>query len=68
VVLALTYALGMILGPPGQSENRRRQGALAAGAVIVIAVLTFWYFLPIYSAQVIPQSSWSERMWLPSWM
>jgi dolichyl-phosphate-mannose-protein mannosyltransferase len=68
VVLALVYALGMILGPPGQSEKRRKQGAVAAGAVVVLAVLTFWFFLPVYDAQVIPQTSWSDRMWLPSWI
>jgi dolichyl-phosphate-mannose-protein mannosyltransferase len=68
VVLALTYLLGMMLGPPGQSEQRRKRGALAAGTVVVLAVVTFWFFLPIYSSQVIPQSSWSDRMWLPSWI
>jgi dolichyl-phosphate-mannose--protein O-mannosyl transferase len=68
VVLAVTYVLGMILGPVGQSEKRRKRGALVTGAVLVLAVLLFWFFLPIYSAQVIPQSSWSERMWLPSWI
>jgi dolichyl-phosphate-mannose-protein mannosyltransferase len=68
VVLALTYVLGMALGPQEQSEKRRKRGALATGVVVVAAVLTFWFFLPIYSAQVIPQSSWSDRMWLPSWI
>ena len=67
VVLALTYVIGMMLGPPGQSEKRRKRGAIAAGAVVVVAVLTFWFFLPVYSAQVIPQTSWADRMWLPSW-
>jgi dolichyl-phosphate-mannose-protein mannosyltransferase len=68
VVLALTYVLGMALGPQEQSEKRRKRGALATGVVVVAAVLTFWFFLPIYSAQVIPQTSWSDRMWLPSWI
>jgi len=68
VVLGLTYVLGLMLGPAVQSEQRRKRGALAAGAVVVAAVLTFWFFLPIYSAQVIPQSSWNDRMWLRSWL
>jgi dolichyl-phosphate-mannose-protein mannosyltransferase len=68
VVLALTYLLGMMLGPPGQSEQRRRRGASAAGAVVVLAVLVFWFFLPLYSAQVIPRPSFDDRMWLPSWL
>ncbi len=64
----MTYALGLTLGPPEQSEKRRKRGAIAAGTVVVLAVLAFWFFLPIYNAQVIPQSSWSDRMWLPSWI
>ena len=68
VVLALTFALGVILGPVGASALRRRRGATAVGSVVVLAVLVFWYFLPVYSAQVLPQSSWSDRMWLQSWI
>ncbi len=68
IVLALSYVLGMMLGPPTASLIRRRRGAWAAGAVVVVAVLSFWFFLPIYDAQVIPQASWSARMWFPSWI
>jgi dolichyl-phosphate-mannose-protein mannosyltransferase len=67
VVLALTYTLGLMLGRAGQSELRRKRGALAAGTVVVLAVLAFWFFLPVYTALVIPQTSWSDRVWLPSW-
>jgi dolichyl-phosphate-mannose-protein mannosyltransferase len=68
VVLALTYALGLILGHTHATPTRRKRGAIAAGLIVLAAVLTFWFFLPIYHAQVIPQSSWSDRMWLPSWI
>jgi dolichyl-phosphate-mannose-protein mannosyltransferase len=68
MVLALAYLLGLILGRSDAGPRRRRNGALAAGGVVLLAVLTFWFFLPIYTAQVIPQSSWSDRMWLPSWI
>jgi dolichyl-phosphate-mannose--protein O-mannosyl transferase len=68
VVLALAYTLGLLIGPSDASPQRRKRGALAAGSVVLLAVLAFWFFLPIYTAQVIPQSSWSDRMWLPSWI
>jgi dolichyl-phosphate-mannose--protein O-mannosyl transferase len=35
---------------------------------VVAAMLAFTWFLPIYTAQVIPRTEWSDRMWLPSWI
>ncbi|GAB3598721.1 phospholipid carrier-dependent glycosyltransferase [Kineococcus gypseus] len=80
VVLAVTYALGVLLGPePGASVlrsgagaeaalRRRRLGALAAGAVVVGCVACLAFFWPVYTAQLIPYESWQDRMWLPSWV
>jgi len=68
LAMGLAYVLGMVLGPSDADERRRRWGAALAGAVVVSAVLAFWFFLPILSAEVIPQTSWSDRMWLTSWI
>ena len=68
VVLALTYCLGLLLGPRAASAERRRYGGLAAGAIVVTAVVMFAWFHPIYVAELIPQPSWADRMWLPSWI
>jgi dolichyl-phosphate-mannose--protein O-mannosyl transferase len=66
--MGLTYALGLVLGPSDADPRRRQWGGVLAGAVVVTAVLAFWVFLPILSAQVIPQPAWSDRMWLVSWI
>jgi dolichyl-phosphate-mannose-protein mannosyltransferase len=68
VVLGLTFALGLLLGPRTASPQRRLYGAIAAGSVVVLAVLAFAFFYPILSAKVIPRGEWSARMWLPSWI
>lgn len=68
VILAVTYCLGLILGPATASLGRRRIGAGVVGAYVVLAVATFVFFWPIYTAQVIPHDHWSWRMWLPSWI
>ncbi len=68
VVLGLTFTLGLLLGPPTASPQRRMYGAIAAGTVVVLAVLSFAFFYPILSAEVIPRAEWSARMWLPSWI
>jgi dolichyl-phosphate-mannose--protein O-mannosyl transferase len=68
VVLAVTYCLGRLLGPRGAPPDRRLWGGIAAGAVVVLAVVVFAWFHPIYVAELIPQTSWADRMWLPSWV
>lgn len=68
VVLALTYVLGMLLGPQRASPDRRLYGAVLAGTVVLLAVMAFAWFYPIYVYEVIPRTSWSDRMWLPSWI
>ncbi|MHB1473650.1 MAG: dolichyl-phosphate-mannose--protein mannosyltransferase [Dermatophilaceae bacterium] len=68
VVLAVTYVLGLGIGGPNASAGRRQIGLLAAGIFVVASVACFAFFYPIYTAQVIPQSQWQMRMWLPSWV
>jgi len=65
IVLAVTYCLGLFLGPPGRP---RRDRALLVGAYLLLAVVVFWFFSPILTARVIPHGDWLMRMWLPSWI
>ena len=67
VVLTVTYCLGLLLGRRDASPERRLYGGIAAGAVVVLAVALFAWFYPVYTAQVIPETSWADRVWLPSW-
>ena len=68
VALALTYALGLLLGPRKAPPSRRTLGALMAGAVVVAAVVALAWFWPVWTAEVIPYAQWRARMWLPSWI
>jgi dolichyl-phosphate-mannose-protein mannosyltransferase len=68
VVLALTYVLGLVLGPPQAPPDRRLVGAVLAGVLVLLAVACFAWFYPVYVAEVIPRLEWSDRMWLPSWI
>ncbi|GAA3686156.1 dolichyl-phosphate-mannose-protein mannosyltransferase [Yimella lutea] len=67
VVLAVVFVLGLLLGAPDASAQRRKRGMIAVGAIVVACVAMFVFFWPIYTAQVIPHSHWQARMWLPSW-
>jgi dolichyl-phosphate-mannose--protein O-mannosyl transferase len=72
VVMALTLSLGTLLGPAPdgtpRSEDRRRWGAWAAGAVVLLAVIAAWWFYPVWTGQPIPYEQWTWRMWMPSWI
>jgi dolichyl-phosphate-mannose-protein mannosyltransferase len=72
VVMALTLSLGTLLGPAPdatlKSCERRRWGAWAAGAVVLLAVIAAWWFYPVWTGQPIPYEQWTWRMWMPSWI
>jgi dolichyl-phosphate-mannose--protein O-mannosyl transferase len=67
-VLALTFVLGLVLGRPDAGPDRRLTGAACAGAVVLLAVVSFAWFYPVLSDTLIAHSSWVDRMWLPSWI
>jgi dolichyl-phosphate-mannose-protein mannosyltransferase len=68
IVLAVTMVLGVVLGPVGASATRRRNGAVIAGAYVLVVVASFAYFYPVYAARVMPYADWIQHMWLRSWI
>lgn len=68
VVLAVTYTLGLIVGPPDALASRRSRGVWITGGYIVLTIVVFAFWWPVLSAQVIPHDHWQWRMWFPSWI
>lgn len=68
LVLAVTMCLGLLLGGPGATPARRQWGAAAGGAYVLLAIVNFWWLLPVLSAEVIPYADWAARMWWKSWI
>ncbi len=68
VVLAVVYVIGLILGPPEASSTRRLWSGAAVGTYLVTTVLLFFFYWPVYTAQVISYADWARRMWFPSWI
>jgi dolichyl-phosphate-mannose--protein O-mannosyl transferase len=69
IALAITMTIGLVLGPSEATLTRRRWGAIAAGLYLLIVVVMFFYFLPIYTAHTLPYYDWLDgRAWFPSWV
>jgi dolichyl-phosphate-mannose--protein O-mannosyl transferase len=74
LILGATMLLGEILGrvPRGDrsllAEGRRRWGAVAAGAVVVVIAANFAFFWPIWTDGLISNSDWLKRIWFERWI
>lgn len=68
VVLAVTYVLALVLGRAEDGLLRRRVGLGIWALYLVVAIGMFAFFWPLYTAEVIPQTDWSLRMWFRSWI
>jgi dolichyl-phosphate-mannose-protein mannosyltransferase len=68
VVLALTLALGAIVGPSDEPSPRRTTGVVVAGSYVVLVLLAFAWFWPIWTDQLITHSEWLDRVWFTRWI
>jgi dolichyl-phosphate-mannose-protein mannosyltransferase len=68
LVIAVTLALGDVLGRARGAELRRLVGLLAVtGYVALVAVNLAWLW-PILTGQLITYDAWHARMWFSSWI
>jgi dolichyl-phosphate-mannose--protein O-mannosyl transferase len=74
LILGLVLSLGSLIGPtPAEGAStaavrRRAVGASAAGALVVLIVVNFFYIYPLLSAGTLSQQDWLSRMWFRTWI
>ena len=68
LAMAITLCLGLIIGPTAAPAGRRATGAVVAGGYLLLTLASFAYLYPVLAAQVLPYSSWFQRMWFHSWI
>jgi dolichyl-phosphate-mannose--protein O-mannosyl transferase len=68
LILALTFAIGLIIGRSTDPRWRRVRGLWIVGIYLAFVVLVSAFFYPIWTAQTIPFWFWQIHMWLPSWV
>lgn len=64
----LAISLASLPGGPDASVVRRRCGILAVGTVLLLVLAATWFFLPVWTGEVLPYEQWDWRMWMPTWV
>jgi dolichyl-phosphate-mannose-protein mannosyltransferase len=67
-IIAITLVLGTLIGGPRSSERRRMWGTATAGAFVVLVIVNFAWFWPIYVGDLISTPDWLHRIWFKQWI
>ena len=68
LVLAITLALGRLLGTSREPTPRRTVGVVIAGSYVVLVMLNFAWFWPIYTDGLLTHAEWLQRIWFSRWI
>ena len=67
-ILAATLTIGRLIGGTGDGARRSVAGVVASGSFVVLAVLAFAYFWPIWTYELLTHREWQMRMWFRRWI
>jgi dolichyl-phosphate-mannose-protein mannosyltransferase len=68
LILGAVMLLGEVLGPADATVTRRAVGGIVAGSVVVLAIVMFAWFWPIWTDQLLTNREWLSRMWFRRWI
>lgn len=68
IVLSITLAMGHLVGRSTRVTPRRTAGVVVAGSWLVLTLVAFAWFWPIWTDQLITHSEWVDRVWLKRWI
>lgn len=68
LILALTAAIGVLLGRSTDPASRRIAGLRGVAVFLVLCVLLSVFFLPIWTGIEIPRWFMTLHFWFPSWV
>ncbi len=68
LVLALTLTMGTLIGPSSAPTRRRTVGVVVAGSFLVLVLLNFAWFWPIWTDGLLTHSEWLDRIWFDRWI
>ncbi len=67
-ILAVVLCLGTLIGGPRATPRRRTWGTAVAGAFVLLVLVNFAWFWPIYTGDLVTTREWLERVWFKRWI
>jgi dolichyl-phosphate-mannose-protein mannosyltransferase len=68
MVMALTFAIGAVIGTRDASPTRRTWGAASAGGYLLLVVANTAWIWPVLVGSVLSQPDWLRRLWFRGWI
>ncbi|MBA3991162.1 MAG: hypothetical protein H0X54_09020 [Propionibacteriales bacterium] len=68
MVVAVALVCGRLIGRSRAPTPRRTAGVVVAGSFLVLVLLNFAWFWPIYTNQLLTHSEWLDRVWFECWI
>ncbi|MEQ6903188.1 phospholipid carrier-dependent glycosyltransferase [Nocardioides sp. YIM 152588] len=68
VVIALVLSIGTLIGPSRLPSNRRTIGVIVSGAFVVLVLVNFAWFWPIWTNELLTKREWLDRIWFSRWV
>lgn len=68
MVIALTLAIGTLIGSSRLPSSRRTVGVIVAGSFVVLVLVNFAWFWPIWTNELLTKSEWIDRIWFRRWI
>lgn len=67
-IIATTLAIGTLIGPSRLPSARRTAGVIVGGAFVILVLLNFAWFWPIWTNKMLTHSEWLNRIWFSRWV
>ena len=68
MVIAVALALGALVSAGPVGSPRRTLGVVAAGSFVVLVILNFAWFWPVWTGELLTQGEYNMRMWFRAWI
>ena len=65
---ALAMVCGLALGPSDAAPLRRAAGTVLIITLLAAVIVSFAFFWPLWTHELLPDREWSRRIWFDAWI